>query len=261
VDASGDWNGLRALAPAVVSGEPRELSLKQPSESWLSDGEGVLGARLLGLIVLVLAVLALPTYAIGRAVNGWLSGEPAPQSIVDNFGSYTPQLGFRPEPGKAVRVAADGAFILYATANDRGSYCVATSTPDGSICIQPSIAAAPLIAGIMPGDPGRADARHTILVAGRVNDPDAVAIAFTDPAGAAVMRQIGLGGFYLAALATDNSTSDGLPYPCKNGEWTPTFRALGSAGEKLLTARITLASRPKGAPLGVLCGWANGPHS
>src|SRR5438067_8499974 len=59
-------------------------------------------ARLLVLVVLVLAVLALPTYAIGRAVRGWLAGSPAPPSIVRNFGTYTPQLGFKPEPGEAV---------------------------------------------------------------------------------------------------------------------------------------------------------------
>jgi hypothetical protein len=208
----------------------------------------------------------VPTYAIGRALNGWLGGEPAPQSIIDNFRSYTPQLGFRPESGKAVRVAADGGFDLYATPNDRGSYCVATSTPDGGICIRRSVAEAPLIAGIMPGDPGRADARRTILIAGRVRHPGAMAITFTDPNGVMVTRPIGAGGFFLSAVPIAQPPSPRAPYPCINGDWSPTFRALGPSGKELLTTRITLASRPTlssrpGRPSsGVVCGWANGPH-
>jgi hypothetical protein len=205
--------------------------------------------------VIVVAALGIPAYAIGRAMSGWLGGEPAPKSIVDNFGSYTPHLGFRPDPGKAVRVASDRSFVLYATTNDRGSYCVATTTPDGGICIRPSIAAAPLIAGIMPGDPGRGDARRTILVAGRVNDRNAVGVIFTDLRGDIVTRRLGVGGFFLAAIE-----SAGGQVPCNNGDWTTVFRALDGEGNATVTARITLASRPRGAPSGVLCGWANGPH-
>jgi hypothetical protein len=252
---------VRLLVPQEWSDETLSRILSEPRPTTASRSPFAQRARLLALVLLVLAVLALPTYAIGRAVKGWLAGEPAPPSIVHNFGSYAPRLGFKPEPGKAVRVASDGAFILYATPNDRGSYCVATSTPDGGICILPSIAATPLIAGIMPDGPGRADARRAILVAGRVTDPDAVGIAFTDPDGATVTRRIGAGGFFLAALPTAERPLGGPPYPCKNGDWTPTFRAVGSTGEELLTAQITLASTPVGAPPGVVCGWANGPHS
>ncbi len=207
--------------------------------------------RLLVFAVLVLALLAGPAYAIGRAVEGWVGGEPAPPSIVHNFGSYTPQLGFNPEPGKAVRVASDGSAALYATPNAQGSYCVATDTPDGGICIQPKVAAEPLIAGIMPN--------KTLLVAGRVRDPSAVAIAFTDPDGATVTRRIGAGGFFLAALAATEPKEGGLPYPCKNGAWTTTFRAFGANGGELASARITLASRPTSRWYS--CGWADGPHS
>lgn len=251
---------VRLVVPQEWSDETLSMILSEPRPRVASPSLSVRRTRLLVLAVLVLAVLAVPTYAVGRAVKGWLGGEPAPQSIVQNFGSYTPQLGFQPEPGKAVRVAADGSFTLYATPNDRGSYCVATSTPDGGICILPSIAAVPLIAGIMPGDPGRADARRTILIAGRVRDLGAAAIAFTDPEGATVTRPIGAGGFFLAALPMAEPASGGAPYPCKNGDWASTFRALGPTGEELVTAQITLASRPTGVR-GVACGWANGPHS
>lgn len=197
--------------------------------------------------MLALALLAAPAYAIGRVV-GWVGGDPAPPSIVQNFGSYTPQLGFNPEPGKAVRVAADGSAALYATPNAQGSYCVATDTPDGGICIQPKVAAEPLIAGIMPN--------KQMLVAGRVRDPRAVEISFTDPDGLRVTRGLGVGGFFLASLGTTALPGADRPYPCKDGTWRSAFRALNSDGQELVSALITLASVP--VPGG--CGWANGPH-
>ena len=215
-------------------------------------------ARLLLVALLVLVLLAGPTYAIGRSViAGWLQGKPAPKSIEDNFESYTPALGFRPESGTAVLVASHRGFSLYATANDRGSYCVATTTPDGGICIRPSVAAAPLIAGIMPGDPTRADSPMTTLVAGRVAVPRAVAITFTDPDGRLVKRPIGSSGFFLATLSSRQPSPGGRPYPCKNGNWVPTFRALNASGEEVTSARIELAHA---AVEGLVCSWANGPH-
>jgi hypothetical protein len=63
-----------------------------------------------------------------------------------------------------------------------------------------------------------------------------------------------------AALPFAEPASGGAPYPCTNGDWTPTFRALGPSGEELLTAQITLASTPIGLSGGG-CGWANGPHA
>jgi hypothetical protein len=248
---------VRLLVPQKWSDETLRMILSEPRPGRAPRSTFMRRARLPVLALLVLAVLAVPTYAIGRAVKGWLGGEPAPQSIVDNFGSYTPQLGYRPEAGKAVRVAVDGTFTLYATPNDRGSYCVATGTPDGGICVRPSVAAAPLAAGVMPGDPGRANARRTILVAGRVTDADAVAITFTDWEGAMLTRPIGTGGFFLAALPAEEPIFD---EQCKDGDWAPTFRALAPSGKVVSSAQITLAVRPQGVT-GVGCGWANGPHT
>lgn len=244
-DEAGDWD--RVLRDADARRGRRRLRVGGRRRRW------VVVVALAALIT-----LAGPTYAIGRAVKSWLDAEPAPQSVVDNFGSYTPQLGFKPEPGKAVLVASDRGIDLYATPNDRGSYCVATSTPDGGICIQPSVVVAPLIAGIMPGDPGRADARSTTLVAGRVTYPGAVAIGFADPEGAEVTRPLGAGGFFLAALTGPGAKPGASPYPCKHGDWAPTFLALNANGEVVGAATITLARRPQ--QRGVLCGWANGPH-
>jgi hypothetical protein len=245
---------VRLVIPEEWSEETLSMILGEPLPGLASKPRFPRRKRVVVVAVLALAVLALPTYAVGRAVKGWLDGDPAPPSVVRNFGSYTPQLGFRPEPGKAVRVAADGGSVLYATPNDRGSYCVATSTPDGGICIQPKIAALPLIAGIMPA--------RTLLVAGRVDDSRAVKVTFTDPDGATVVRPLEAGGFFIAALPDSlvSSPKSRQANPCRNGDWQPVFRALGQNGDELFAAQITLASRPFGAPPGISCGWANGPH-
>jgi hypothetical protein len=208
-------------------------------------------ARLLVVAALALALLAVPTYAIGRAVaDGWLSGEPAPKSVVENFDSYAPQLGSRPDSRRAVLVASDGGVNLYATPNDRGSYCVATHTPDGGICIAPRVAAAPLIAGLMSSWP-----EQKTVIAGRVDHPAAVAVAFTDPDGTTVTREIGSSGFFVATLPAGQAASGSRPYGCRNGDWTTTFRALSASGDELVTAQITLAHARGG-----VCQWVNGPH-
>jgi hypothetical protein len=246
---------VRLFVPQEWSDTALRAILSEPQSRVGSKTRSRSRAKPLIVVILVLAALAVPTYAIGRAVSGWLGAEPAPKATVKNFGSYARQLGFTPEAGKAVRVAADGASVLYATPNDRGSYCVATSTPDGGICVQPSVAALPLIAGIMPA--------KTLLVAGRVNDSRAVQVTFTNPDGATVVRPVGAGGFFIAALPDTQASGprSRQPDPCKTGDWQPVFRAFGQNGDELFAAQITLASKPAGAPPGILCGWANGPHA
>ena len=242
---------VRRLVPDAWSEQVLSSIVNEPRAPVGAPRRPSRRTRLLVVAAVALALLAAPTYAIGRAVvDGWLSGDPAPKSAVDNFGSYAPQLGFRPDSQKAVVVATDAGFDLYATPNDRGSYCVATQTPDGGICIDPAVAAEPLIAGLMTAWPDR-----RTLVAGRVSHPAAVAVTFTDPDGAAVTRRIGSSGFFLAALPAEGPTSRERPHPCKNGDWSPTFRALAAAGDELVTAQITLANAR-----GAVCQWANGPH-
>lgn len=72
--------------------------------------------------------MTAPAYAIGRSVSDWLGAEPAFPDIVSEFGRYTPQLGFNPERGKAVRVAEDDSVRLFATTNKQGTYCFVVST-------------------------------------------------------------------------------------------------------------------------------------
>lgn len=192
-------------------------------------------------------------YALAHElIDGWLRGEPAPSSVVANFESYTPQLGFRPDSGRAVLVAADGGVSLYATTNDRGSYCLAATAPDGGICVSPAAAAAPLIAGIMPDDPNRTGARR-VIVAGRAANPSAQTIRFNGHDETVVTRLIGSSGFFVAVLPIQGS-------PCANGDWKTTFAALGANDEVVSTATITIAhaGSVRGGP--PVCSWANGPH-
>jgi hypothetical protein len=195
--------------------------------------------------------LALALVVIGTAVaatrTDWLTGSPAPTSVVSDFGSYAPQLGFDPEPGRAVLVAKDGEFSLYATTNTQGSYCLVASAPwkrpselpDGGTCIAPAQAAAPLIAGLVGASgsrsPGRA--QQTYLIAGRTADPEARMISFTGPGGDPITRAIGSSGFFIAAVRTDESA-------CTRGDWTSRFSGLGADGKERTHATITLATAP-----------------
>jgi hypothetical protein len=204
--------------------------------------------RWLILAAAVLALLTAPTYAIARGlIDGWLSGEPAPPSVVENFESYTPQLGFQPDPGHAVLVAEDEDAGLYATTNDKGSFCLAAGAPDGGTCISPKSAQAPLIAGIMSDDPSRHRVSERLLVAGRVDNAEARTIRFTDPDGNVFTRTIGSSGFFIAAVPMHGS-------PCPKGAWKPTFTALGAKGEELVRATITLVHAAAG-----VCSWTP-PH-
>lgn len=218
--------------------------------------------RLLLVATLAAMLAALLVSPLGAAIareiedlSGWLTGTPAPKSVVSDFSSYAPQLGFDPEPGKAVLVARDGSnFILYATTNKQGSYCLVDSTPwkrpsklaDGGTCVQPATATARLVAGLVGAN--TAGTEQIYVIAGRTTDDEARAIRFTDPAGAPIERAIGSSGFFIAAVRTNESA-------CTNGDWAPTFEILGADGEPRASLEITLGSaRASGA-----CAFA-APH-
>jgi hypothetical protein len=195
--------------------------------------------------------LAVGLVVIGTAVaatTDWLTGSPAPKSVVSDFGTYAPQLGFNPEPGRAVQVAADGDTILYATMNKQGSYCLIASAswkrpstlPDGGTCIAPAQASAPLIAGLV-GAKGSPDGQETYVIAGRTTEPDARTIRFSDPTGAALTRPVGSSGFFIATIHTD------LP-ACASGDWKPTFSVVGADGLQRSSDTITLGSARAAAP-------------
>jgi hypothetical protein len=193
--------------------------------------------RRVALAVLV-ALVAIGTAT--AATTTWLRGSPAPPAVVSDFGSYTPQLGFHPDPGRAVLVAEDGDVSLYATTNAEGSYCLVTSAPwkrpetlpDGGTCIPPAQAAAPLVVGLVGASP------DSIVIAGRTASRGARAVRFTDSVGDPVTRPIGSSGFFVAYLHISGT-------PCANGDWTPTFAVLAATGRELAHAKVELARAAK----------------
>jgi hypothetical protein len=201
------------------------------------------------VLVVVASLVVLGTAA--AATTSWLAGRPAPPAVVSDFGSYTPQLGFHPEPSQAVLVAEDGAVSLYATTNREGTYCLVVSAPwkrpetlpDGGTCIPGAQAAAPVIAGLV------GSSSTTLLIAGRVDVGAAHAIRFAGPDGRLLTRPIGSSGFFVAAVPVSGS-------PCANGEWKPTFVVVDARARELTHATILLA-RPAARGVCIL----GGPHS
>lgn len=195
------------------------------------------GARLVFVALAVIGLLSLPSYGVARDVIAWVRGEPAPQAVVEDFGSYAPQLGFRPDARSAILVAVDeGGVRLYATTNDRGSYCLMLAAPerpsgDGGTCIEPRWAAEPLIAGTLGATAG--DETWTHFVAGRSAHPGADTIVFSDPAGRPITVPVGFDGFFVAAVQVSRSA-------CGGSDWRPTFVVLDRSGNELARAAITL---------------------
>jgi hypothetical protein len=204
--------------------------------------------RRVALAVLV-ALVAIGTAT--AATTTWLRGSPAPPAVVSDFGSYTPQLGFHPDPGRAVLVAEDGDVSLYATTNAEGSYCLVTSAPwkrpetlpDGGTCIPPAQTSAPFVAGLVGASP------ESVVIAGRTTSSGARTIRFADSRGEPITRPIGSSGFFVAHLHTS-----GLP--CANGDWSPTFAILDATGRELAHAKVALM---RAAKPGVCV--SSGPHA
>ena len=203
------------------------------------------------LIVLAVIIVAGAATSLSIAANGWLTGQPAPPPVVQDFREYTPQLGFHPDPTKAVLVAQDGDVALYATTNREGTYCLVLDTPwerqpvgDGGTCVPKEQARHAITAGLLGGKLG------TYVVAGRVADPDARKIRFTAPDGERVEREIGSTGFYVATVHL------GGP-PCPDRNWEPTFSAIGSEGHVLAESQILLLLTK---PAQHLCEFGVSPH-
>lgn len=200
--------------------------------------------------------LVAAVFGVGAAIaslaiagTGWLTGEPAPPPVVTNFQSYTPQLGFHPDPGSAVLVASDGQVKLYATTDREGTYCLDVTSPwkpattlDGGSCVPQATAAAQFIAGIASGGP-RSDQGLPLVVAGRVVDPEARSVQFTLPDGNSVTQPLGSSGFFVASVT--------VPALCANGGWSSKFTALDADGNAVAGTRtLTLMTAlEKDSPL------------
>lgn len=194
--------------------------------------------RLVLAALLVVALLAVPSYGLARTVVDWVRGEPAPQAVRKEFESYAPQLGYRPDASGAILVAGEGDRVrLYSTPSDRGSYCLVLRAPgrptgDGGTCIRPAWAAEPLIAGTLGATAGD-EAASTHFIAGRATQPDAATVDFAAPGGEAITRRLGYDGFFVASVRVPRSA-------CGAGDWRPTFVIRDAGGDELHRAEITL---------------------
>jgi hypothetical protein len=223
------------------------------------------------LIVIAIGLVGVVTASLSLAATraGWLTGEPAPPSVVSGFGQYTPQLGFHPAAGKAQFVAQDGPIKLYATSNREGGICFLVDEPwkpanagDGGTCSSKEKADAPITAGILGMSAVSNDGIATIVIAGRVRNPAARVIRFEDPRGSRVERPLGADGFYVAAVRANPLDFSAVVTPtgvhCPRGTWEPTFVALSSEVQSLLESKIVIA-KSEGCTMGGE-GTPHGPY-
>lgn len=194
--------------------------------------------RVVVAAMIIVALLAVPSYGLARDVIEWVRGEPAPRSVVKDFESYAPQLGFQPDADGAVLVAVENGDVrLYSTKNDKGSYCLVLSAPgrpsgDGGTCIKPAWANEPLIAGTLGATAGDVNA-STHFIGGRSNHPRARSVRFTDPDGGVISRPIGFDGFFVASVRVPRSA-------CGSGDWRTTVTVQDESGHEVARAAITL---------------------
>ena len=201
--------------------------------------------------VLASSVLALGAVIVGTAIaaTGWLVGSPAPPSVKSDFGSYAPQLGFNPEPGKAVLVASEGAYKMYVTPDKQGGYCTLVSDPwyhpgpqgSGGDCNSRQQASVAFLAGPVgagPTSPASDGATNTqMVIAGRTRNSAAKRVRFTTPDQKTVTTPLGTSGFFITPVTIHRPKT--TPSLVMNGiapgicHWTTTFVLLDAAGRPL----------------------------
>lgn len=194
--------------------------------------------RRVALATATLLILAISA-GITLAASGLLIGSPAPAEVVEDFDSYATQLGYHPQSGRARLVAADGDFLLYATTNRQGTYCIVTSAPwrrpgkltgDGGVCVPPKKAAEPIAVGVTGASAAGGRGEMTLVVVGRVRDQHARTIDFADAGGEPIERRLGAQGFFVV----------GVRHSCTGESWSPTFEATDAKGNVVAKAKITL---------------------
>lgn len=189
-------------------------------------------------LLLLASALALAGVIVGTAIatTGWLIGASAPRSVKSDFGSYAPQLGFNPQPGKAVLVASNGAYQLYATTNKQGGYCVLVSAPwkrpgphgEGGDCSSHQQASVAFWAGI-GGVAGPRNGRTILVIDGRTRQAKAASIRFVTPDRNTVTVPVGSSGFFIVGITTQASW-------CQIGRWAPRVAILDKSGHEISTA-------------------------
>jgi hypothetical protein len=211
-------------------------------EHLFAETTAVSSSRRLWFASVALAVGLLVIGTAVAATTGWLTGDPAPSSVVADFGTYTPELGFHPNPGSSVLVAEAGESQLYATTNAEGSYCVVASAPwkrpsqnpDGGTCVGGKTAARPIVAGIVGSSGTDSTNTLTLLVAGRISVAAAASVNITLPDGTTRNVTLGSSGFFLMAFETQ---------ACAGGDWLARLVALDAQGRHLAQSTIMLEHR------------------
>jgi hypothetical protein len=202
-------------------------------------------------LVLATSALALAGVIVGAAVaaTGWLVGAPAPRNVKSDFGSYAPQLGFNPEPGKAILVASDGDYKLYATPDKQGGYCTLVSDPwyhpgphgEGGDCNSRKALSVPFWAG-MGAFKGLHDGGSRLVVIGRTRHPGAAHVRFNYPVKKAVVTRIGRSGFFIVPITITRPIFTGL-LPGSICRWSSTFVVLNAKGQEIAQKTETFGPR------------------
>jgi hypothetical protein len=184
--------------------------------------------------LLATSAVALCAVIVGTAIaaTGWLVGSPAPPSVKSDFGSYAPQLGFNPQPGKAVLVASNGAYQLFATPNKQGGYCVLVSAPwkrpgphgEGGDCSSRKQTTVSFWAGL-GGLAGHSDGSTTLVIDGRTAEPNAASLQFASPDKTTLTVPVGSSGFFIVGFTTRASW-------CQIERWNPRVAILDRDGHQ-----------------------------
>jgi hypothetical protein len=192
--------------------------------------------------VLASSVLALGAVIVGTAIaaTGWLVGSPAPPSVKSDFGSYAPQLGFSPQPGKAVLVASNGAYQLFATTNKQGGYCILVSAPwkrpgphgEGGDCSSRQQASVAFWAGL-GGLAGAPHGGSRVVIDGRTREAKAASLRFDTPDKRTLNVPVGSNGFFIVGVTTQASW-------CQLVQWNPSIAILDRSGHQLATEKAEI---------------------
>lgn len=203
-------------------------------------------------IALATSALAVAGIIVGTAIaaTGWLVGSPAPKNVKSDFGSYAPQLGFNPEPGKAVLVAHHGVYKMYVTPDKQGGFCTLIATPQyhpgphgsGGDCGTRQQAALPFFAGPYgPGVPMHGGGVR-LVVAGRTRNKAATQVRFTTPGHKTTTAPTGTSGFFITDITSQHQLFTGLQ-PGSICHWTTTFVLLDNTGRPLANKTLTFGPR------------------
>lgn len=193
-------------------------------------------------LVLATSALAAAGIIVGTAIaaSGWLVGSPAPKSVKSDFGSYATQLGFNPRPGKAVLVASNGPYQLYATTNKQGGYCTLVSAPwkrpgphgEGGDCSSRKLASTSFWAGF-GGIASSPNGGSRLVIDGRTRETKAATLRFTTPDRHSLNVPVGSSGFFIVGITTHASW-------CQISQWNPQVAILDSNGHQLATAKAQI---------------------